>query len=339
MKNFKLYTSSIRLTLQDLKDMPVLYKPFLYLAVIELIGLVLFYFSAQYPFKIIFAPFIKSFYGEAVLHYPYDLVILPKVFRLWQVSAGIIFGSLLAGITISMYNQQAKNMAVRFNNNFKIAFRRYSSLFVYTAAVFILIYGVDHYSKSLISTLLLENKGYFLKMGQLKWGIILQLGNFLFNVLVKAAFIYVPIIIVIEDQGFWQSAVISLKTFSKYTMPSLIVVFVPILFYLGIETSRAFIPQLVITFFPEVSFWIVLLGIIAGFFVNVILAVSSTVVYLEANKPVKEKAPIERVEEIRLPSSFVAKTLSRTLPKETSPGTGRKRSPGPVKRNKRIKGK
>ncbi len=284
IKSMKIYSSVVRATFQNLRKHPSLFKPFLYLAFIEMAGLALLFYSPQWPVSLVLAQPIRAFYGEAALHYPGHLLALPQIFRIWQIIAGVIFGSLLTGIAISMYNQEAKGMSLRFGKNFKIAFNRYLPLLAYTLVTFIIIYLVEHFSGIFIKDRLVAGKGYFLKMGQIKWGVGLAVFNILFSVGIETLLMYVPVLIIIENIGFWRSAAASIKTVFRYFVTSVLLVLVPVVFYLAAVVLKVFIPRLMDMYFPEISLVITIFGILLAFLVNTIVAVSSTILYLNVRE-------------------------------------------------------
>lgn len=280
----KIYGSIVKATFQNLRKKPSLFKPFLYLSLIELLGLMVIYWAPQPPVSLVLGQPIRAFYGEAALHYPSHLLVLPQIFRIWQIIAGVVFGSLLTGIAISMYNQEAKGMSMRFGKNFKITFNRYLPLLAYTLVTFIIIYLVEHFSGNFIKGRLEAGSGYFLKMGQIKWSVVLAFFNLCFSIAIETLFMYVPVLIIIENIGFWRAAGISIKTVCHYFATSILLVLVPVLFYMAAVISKVFIPRLMDKVFPEMSLVILGAGILIALLVNTIIAVSATILYLSVKE-------------------------------------------------------
>lgn len=280
----KIYGSVVKATFQTLRKNPSLFKPFLYLAFIEMAGLALIFYAPQWPVSLILAQPIRAFYGEAALHFPAHLLYLPREFFFWQVTASVLFGSLLTGIAISMYNQESKGMSLRFGKNFKIAFNRYLPLLAYTLVTVILIYLVKHFSELFIKDRLIAGQGYFLKMGQIKWLVGSAVFNLIFSIAVQTLLIYSPIAIIIENKGFWKSAGISIRTIFKYFVTSVLLVLVPVLCYMVPNILENFIPKLMDMYFPEISLVIILLGVLLGFLVNTVIAISTTILYLSVKE-------------------------------------------------------
>lgn len=279
VKSLRIYRSVMGMTFKNLFKFPSLFKAFLCLALLETLGLVIVYYSPQWPVNQVLAQPIRAFFGEPALHYPYNLMALPRIFRVWQIFVDIFFGSILTGIVVSMYNQHSKKMSLRFGKNFKIAFNRYLPLLAYSMIVFIVIYLVEHFSGIFIRDRLIAGKGYFLKLGQIKWGIIIAVFNLLFSMAIEILWIYVPIAIIIDNKGLWRAAATSLKLVFHYFITTVLLVLIPVTVYLSVVIFRVFDSKLMDLYFPEISVLLILLSIISAFIVNTVITIAGTVMY------------------------------------------------------------
>ena len=193
LKSLDIYGSVMGLTFRNLRKSPGLMLPLLYLALIELFGIAIIYYSVQWPLNLVLAQPIRAFYHEISLHYPFNLVVLLQIFNKWESFTEVVFGSLLAGMTISMYNQLTKNMTIRFGKNFNIVFNRYLRLLGYGLLLFMIIYGFSSFTEYLRNEILKNNNGFFWNMGVIKWSLIVAVLNFIFYLVIQTLFLYVPI--------------------------------------------------------------------------------------------------------------------------------------------------
>lgn len=289
IKSLEVYKSVTGLVFKQLWKKPKLLTPFFYLAVANFAGLAIIYYSPQWPFNLALAAPIKVFYSEAALHYPYNLKYLPEIFRVWRMFAEMVFASILTGITISMYNQYSKKMSLRFGKNFKIAFNRYLSLVLFTFLIVTPPYILNRFLAYIIAGRLHENSGFFLHMGWIKWMITLGGINFLANLILMTLFVYVPVAIIVENMNFRQSCRESAKKAGKYLVVTLLIVLVPTIISVLMEVLTMAIPTLMDKFTPEISLAIVSLGILIAFVVNVLIAVASTIFYLNIRETADEE--------------------------------------------------
>lgn len=281
VKNMQIYSTVIKATFQSWRKYPALFKPFLCLLLLEILGLVLIYYSPQQPVHLVLGQPIRAFYGEAALHYPYNLVMLPRIFSRFRLFGIVFFDCLFTGIAISMYNQQSKKMSMRFGKNFKIAFNRYWSLLSYSLVVTLPLYLAGYIPKILVEGKLIDGEGYFLGMGQFRWSVVLLFFNLVIQVVWQTLLIYTPITIIIENKGFWAAVKESLKIVRNYALVSfLLVALVLTPFSVVSEVLKIFNLRLMDMYTPEIALVIVLLFIIMKFFMNAMITISSTILFL-----------------------------------------------------------
>lgn len=280
IKSLKIYRSVTGLAFSQMWKQPRLLTPFFYLALLNFAGLAIIYYSPQWPFSLALAKPIRAFYSESALHYPYNLAYLPEIFRGWRMFAEILFASILTGTTISMYNQFSKNMSLRFGKNFRIAFNRYLALVLFTLLVVIPPYLLNRFLVYFVAERMRENSGFFLHMGRLKWMITLGGTNLLANLSLMTLFVYVPVAIIVENMGFRQACRESIKKTGRYLLVTLLITMVPTIIAVLMESLTMIIPKLMDTFMPEISLMIVGLGIVVAFAVNLVIAISSAILYL-----------------------------------------------------------
>ncbi len=284
LKSLDIYGSVMGLTFKNLRKFPGLLLPLFYLALIELVGLAIIYYSVQWPLNLVLAQPIKAFYGEISLHYPFNLVALLQIFNKWESFTEVVFGSLLAGMTISMYNQMTRNMTIRFGKNFNIVFNRYLRLLGYSLLIFVLVYGFSSSTEYFRTEILKKNNGYFWHMGVLKWSLVVAVLNYIFYIAVQTVFLYLPMGIIVENTGLWRSARESIKIMKKYFLVSVLLVAIPFLLYLANVVLDAFSGKLMTSITPEISIALAVLTIIIVFIINVIINISATILYLNVKQ-------------------------------------------------------
>src|SRR3989338_2212655 len=94
---------------------PVILYPLCLYAFLQLLILEILYFSACFPLSLFFAPLIKRLWSDAFLHYPFNFILLPKLFYYSQVPVYITLGAFLTAMTVTYL--------VAVNNEKKISFR------------------------------------------------------------------------------------------------------------------------------------------------------------------------------------------------------------------------
>ncbi|MDD5258535.1 MAG: hypothetical protein PHD29_01045 [bacterium] len=290
IKNLQIYGSIIKATLQSWRKYPELFKPFLCLMLLEILGLALLYYSPQQPVSLLLGPPIRAFYGEAALHYPYNLAMLPRIFSRWQLFTILFFDCLFTGIAISMYNQKSKNKSMRFGKNFKIAVNRYWPLLGYSIAVTLPLYLAGYILKILIEDKLIAGQGYLLGMGQFKWSMSMLVFNLCIQVFWQTLLIYIPIVIIIENKGFRDAALESLRLVRNYLLVSVLLVALALApFGVVNELFKIFNLRLMDKFTPEITILIIVLIILIKFFMNSMITISTTILFLSEKEKIADE--------------------------------------------------
>ncbi|MDD5136050.1 MAG: hypothetical protein PHN63_01735, partial [Candidatus Omnitrophica bacterium] len=89
-------------TVEMLSKNRSIFGPFVIIGLIECLLLELSYFAARFPLSKVFGPIIKKFFGEAYLHYPMNLELVPKLFYTGQMAAYIFIGAFLTAVAVQM---------------------------------------------------------------------------------------------------------------------------------------------------------------------------------------------------------------------------------------------
>jgi hypothetical protein len=224
-----------------------------------LILTVLFYYPRS-PFSVIFAQPVKAFYGIRFLHYPYNFILLPKLFYYGQVLATLTLGVVMFGMAMGMVSQiHTEGTSPRIGGNINRSLRRYLPLVGVWLATFI------------ISLIILRGPAFLIMkfMQPTTFAkILLQVvsyGGILAVFLVEALFIYAYPAIVVERAGFLKGIARSFSISKSVFLTTAILVIVPrILDVIGIIVKDKMTSATNISFpdFPEVT--VVMLGVLIG---------------------------------------------------------------------------
>ena len=274
----KAYNNAI----QSLKNTPVLFTPFIIFAIIAFLSVILIYLAPRMPLRIIFGPPIRTFWGEAFLHYPTNFILLPKLVSLATMALSIIFGSLLTGMAVAMACDAYNKKTPRLNQSFKTAIKKYAAIFlivfIITAimyiAVKIVFIGLAKYFIAGHSRLLFLKASFWM-------GPFLLAANFILAVLIQSAFIYAIPLIIIGKVKLLKSVIKSFVLFKKLFLPTLILVSLPMCLYIPIIILSYNNVFLIDKFFPEIILYLALLGVIVNsLIIDPIITISTTFLYL-----------------------------------------------------------
>ncbi len=251
---------------------------------LQLVALTVLFLSHSHPFSVILAPPISRFWGEVYLHYPFNLLILPKLFNFANIMIGILFGAFMTGITAAMVWQvMTMGIRPRIRSNFRKSIKRYFTLVSVWILLFVLETAVFKGPKVLImkyyhiygSTIF--NKGNIL--------IAVLVISILLAIIVETLFVYAVPAAVIENRRIGAAIKRSFWALKGMFFPTFFLVLTPTLFSIGIVLLKSRIPQLIARFDnPEIALYIIVFGIIVNWLVNCLVAVSVASLFVKKVK-------------------------------------------------------
>jgi hypothetical protein len=266
----------------SLKNQPILFIPFLIFFIFDLISLIILYLAPRIPLSLILGPPIRTFWGEKFLHYPINFLLLPKLASLTRMGLAIFLGSLLTGLAVALvwdiYNKKQLKLKVSFGIALKKYFDLFAIVFIFTSFFYvlqkILALGLMHYFVTGHRKLLFLGPGVWL-------GPILLALNFLFAVLIQSAFIYAIPLVIIEKEKLIKSLIKSFVLFKKLFIPTVILVGLPMLFYVPIVILESKSDFLIMQLFPESVLLVLVLGCaVSSLVIDAVVTVGTTWLYL-----------------------------------------------------------
>ena len=256
-----------------------IYLPFLIFAVVELLSLVFMYLAPRMPLKAVMGPIITTFWGDRFLHYPQNFFLLPKLALLARTVLSIFLGSLLTGAAV----------AYLYKKQFMTAFRKYTDLliivFVLTATYYV-VYKVMtllmvHYFSAGHAKLLFGRADLWL-------GPIRDLLNQLLALVLQSLFAYAIPVLILTDKKFFGAIVASFKFSVRHAILTLFFVGLPMLIAVPLIILNYNGPLLMLTFFPEIIFWLGVLGIVVNsLLIDPMITLSTAAYYASERNVVK----------------------------------------------------
>lgn len=272
-------------TVKSIKDYPVILIPFAIFALVELVVLCLIFLSPRMPFKLIFGPPIRTFWGEIYLHYPANFLLLPKLASQAKMVLSVILSSVLTATAIFLVadinNKKRPNLAGALKGAFKKYIYFFAVFFIVTVLFYALIKFIDksfiNFIRYLAST---HRKFLFLKYASLVEIFIITI-HFIIAIFIQSLFIYALPILIIGKEKLFKSIIKSFVFFKGFFFKTLILVGLPMLLYIPMIALNQNTNFLINKFFPEIILLVSFLNIIiSSLIVDPIVTVSTTFLYL-----------------------------------------------------------
>lgn len=247
---------------------PELLLPFIFIAFFETLALELIYFCNRFPLSKVAAPIIKKFFGEAYLHYPAHLMIVPGLFYYAQVVIFIFAGTMLTAIAVNIFKNILEKLPIKENAMLRNAAKRYGALVVYG----VILMALMAFLKPLDSFVF--TKGFHLlqrlipripaQMGDIGFAALL----FLTNLLLQAIFIASIPYMILEKKGLFKAVLASVLLFIRNIGTIIVLIGLPFLVYLPVVAMKSISGRLAEATFPEIILAVTFLGSVISIFVD-----------------------------------------------------------------------
>ena len=275
----------LKASLNSLYQNPVIIFPTLTLTFIQLLTLELLYFAPQYPLSFFFAPLIREIWSEEYIHYPLNLILLPKIFYYAQMFIYLFIGAFLLAFSSKIVAILNDHPRVNMRIAFKETLKSYVHIFCASIISFALF---QLFANGYLALLQVFIKTKSVKLTTLFWSKALlwtiPYVQFLIGILATTLVVYVIPIIVIENKKIFAALVKNLKILFRTFPTALAIVALPSLFYLPILVMRNNIPIFMNTIGPEIQLMIIIAGLMVSLAIDLVIVTSITTFYLFMNE-------------------------------------------------------
>ncbi len=271
----------LKSALFTLSSHPIILYPFILIAFLQTIALEILYFSPRPPLVSFFGPVVRTFWRKAFLHYPYNFLLLPKLFYYSQVAIYLFIGAYLSAVAVHIIQLINGNKTVTIRNAFRATFKLYIHIFVSALLSLILIKifsdalnvvyvrATEIRSESgiyaILKNIILYGEPYF---------------RLLIAVFVTTIFAYVIPVIIIEKAKIHKALWVNFKVLGKTLWTTFLIIFLPMVLYVPILILRSSVAPYIDSNFPEGYALLILLSIVMTLFIDAFVLTAVTTLYL-----------------------------------------------------------
>jgi len=268
---------------------PVIILPFFIIAFLECLALEMLLFATRKPISFIAGPIIRKFYGEQFLHYPNNLLALQKLFYYKQIAIYIFAGVFLTAISVNILKNTIAGLPIPRKALIQNASKRYLS-YVGAGIILIVLMLLLQSIDSFISFKAIRFASRYIPRIAAQFGYLgFSLFIFFSNVIMQVFTIsIVPLIVIWKKpllKALWHSIVFGFRNFLRV----LELILLPFLIYLPITLLKGYAPALVVKTFPEITLYIIVIGIITTAFLDCFIIVCVSRFLMEKYKTAVEK--------------------------------------------------
>ena len=269
----------LRSTMVALVEHKIILFPFCIIAFLQLFILEILYFAPRYPLNLFFGPLIRRLWSENFLHYPLNLLLLPKLFQSIQIPLYIFVSSFLIAVAISIIASVNSDKKVQFQKAVKENLWAYVHVVIASTIIFAVVLGLFKVYGLVFNRALLIAAQSGVKFW-IKQVIILgaPVINLLISIFVTVLFAYVFPIIVIERKKVFAALILNFQVLWKSFWFTFAVVLIPSLLYLPILLLRSTTP--LGNVLPDLRVILIVLSVIVMVGVDAIVYSALTTLYL-----------------------------------------------------------
>lgn len=260
---------------------PLVLLPYIIIAFLEGLTLELFFFMTRPPLLQLAGPVLGKFYGPAALHYPVNLVLLPRIFFSAQMFIYVVAGVALMSISVDIVKRIYAHQPLKIGVLIKNALRRYPLFMLFgllmMAAVYLLKAGDDFVYLRAQRFLL----GFLPRMFFAGLPFIYSLFVFFTNIILQVFLLLTVPLMVVEGKALFPALCSSItRGFCRFgRLFSLI--FLPFLLYLPVTLLKGGADKLADKIFPEINVWVLAAGIVFTIFIECFITICAAQFLLE----------------------------------------------------------
>lgn len=253
-----------------------LFKPFLAFAACELFILIFIFLVPRQPFVKLFGPPIRTIWGERFLHYPLNFILLPNLVSLSRSIISVFIGAFTTGVAV----------AIVAKKNFVAALKKYPALFLAILVINVLYYSFIKILAKLLEKYFMAGHLKLLFLGPKFWlGLFMVGAGFFAALFIQAVFAYIIPALICDDKKLSRAVLASLIFCKDNFFKTILLVGLPMLAFIPVIVLNYNTLFLIDRLFPEIIFWVAILGIVVNsLIVDPLVTVSTTLLYLKKKK-------------------------------------------------------
>lgn len=185
--------------IRSIKERPASYYPFICVACLEFLFLVLIVLAPRPPLNRLLAPPISAFYGPQYLHYPAHYILVAYLFFMAQLWLSIFVGSFATGTSVAFLTHTRKKADFEAVVS---ALKKYSTIVGTSLCTAMVLFIFSKLAAWF--TMNLAASGYWMQIRT--WVIpILILTRFIFTIIIHAYLVFAIPVIIVERSGIIKS--------------------------------------------------------------------------------------------------------------------------------------
>jgi len=264
----------------------IILLPFLTIAFFQILAIEILYFSPKFPLNVFFGPLVSKLWSPVYMHYPQNLVFLPNLFQNFNIGLYLFLNTFLICTAVSMIGAINQGEKADIKTALKNLWPRYVHIVTLAVIIILMTLGLDWaYERVFRRALEIRSqsgKFYMLKI------IILSSKPFislLISVFAAAVLAYTFPLITLEKKNVFKALAENFKVLWRAWIFTFFIVFWPTLIasmFFMFRTADLTLKH------PELSIFLVVLGLIVATLTDAVIYTAITTYYLAWKESRKE---------------------------------------------------
>ncbi len=259
-----------------IKKHPIVLFPFALIAFFEALALEMLCFSTRLPLSFVVSPLVKKFFGEKFLHYPGNLLLLPKLFYYAQILIYIFLSVFLIAVSVNIFKNIKSKLPLKADAIIKNTLKRYPALLAFGIVLVASITLTKRADIFILGNCLRMLARYAPNMAQRLYIMGMPLFLFITNFILHIFLVLVVPIIVIEKKPLLKALGGSIYLGFRHFFSIFALLSLPFFAYLPIVLLKTAAAQIAQRTFPEMIVLITAIGIIAALFIDCFIIVCAS---------------------------------------------------------------
>lgn len=247
---------------------PIVIMPFICIAFLELLALEFLYFFSRSPLSYIANPIVRKFFGETFIHYPGNLVVLPRLFYYKQVAIYVLVGAFLTAMAINIFKNIKSGLPVKAKAMIRNTLKSYMSLMVYAILISVLVFVLQRADTFIFSKAMRLLARLLPVSITPVFGIGLTVFLFISNIIMQTFLIATIPIMVIEKVSLLKALARSVMLALRNFLTVFTLIFLPFFIYLPVIILKSLSVQIMDKTFPEIGLYITAAGVVITIFLD-----------------------------------------------------------------------
>ncbi len=253
--------------------------PFVVITFLELIGIAALFAAIQPPLVKYITPIVMRFWGQQFLHYPFNLLLISRLFNYLQIVLAVILGTFASGLTISNVFQYSQAEQFSYKISFKKTFFKYVNLLIISILVFLLVKFTYSIETRVLIKIMMKGES-FLGLRREDWVILFMVFGVIAGGFVQSLFVFTHAAIMIDNKNFIMAIFRNIVFVFRNFFAACVLVIIPLLIYIPVTLLKGNLFELMKRTTPEIVFAVLGFGVFAALFINILITISTTNAYL-----------------------------------------------------------